>query len=188
MSATSPTTKDFAKEYEYTDVEEDIIIPADVYLGLKWKDEQGRECETVCSKFSYRDGKRVAELSYRTWVGTMAIGAMHFYAEIKVSGPSVQIKGEKYLCCGGYGPERPYFASLDMKVKRRLTKVEKDMDDLPVGKIGDWTHRFNLPTDLLPAALANFKKKFGPGWVLVGHRECDHNGNGVGDEEVLAET
>lgn len=152
-------------DYEYTD----LVVPLTVGLGLTWKDEHGHECETRCCD-SPINGKRVAILHESSWVGTAAIGAMHYYAHVLVHGPVIYDKTErKTFFCGGYGPQQPkvHLSSLRLEAKRRLTKPEKDMAGDILCKVGDYTNRFTSPEEAKAAAITMFKRKFAPGWVLV---------------------
>lgn len=165
-------------DYEYT---RKLKIPPTIHIGLKWKDRQGHECESVVPKCRYINGKRVARLIESTFVDTAAIGAMHWYARIEVWSPDVLdvTEGRQYSSAG-YGPDKPeaHLQSMRLSAQRRVTKVEKDMNDEPICKVGEYTWRFNSAEEAKAAALRMFKEKFEPGWVLV-HED--------GTEKVIAE-
>ena len=153
-----------AWEYEH---DEGVIIPADLWLGLKWKGDNGEDYVSEISAYDYRNGKRIARLHITSYLGS--IGAMHYYGNIEASCPSgVTTENGKRCAHGGYmGKNAPEMTRLSIQAQRRLTKVEKDMAGEVIGKIGDWTYRFNREADVLPAAVKTFKRKFGPGWVVV---------------------
>lgn len=150
--------------YEYN---RDLKIPADFQVGLNWIGDEGEHYRTEIPKSWLINGKRVAHLIESSFTGGLSIGAMHFYGRIEV--PQVGAFNDKdngYH--GGYlGKNAPKIRCLSIQVTRRLTKVEKDMAGEVIGKIGDYTYRFNSEEDVLPEAIKTFKRKFGPGWVLV---------------------
>ncbi len=166
-------------DYEY---KEKLKIPPTIHLGWQWKDKQGHDCESVVPKARYINGKRVARLIESTFVDTAAIGAMHWYARIEVWSPGVLDKTENHeYCSAGYGPDKPeaHLQGIRLSAQRRVTKVEKDQNDEPICKVGEYTWRFNSAKDAKAAALKLFKKKFEPGWVLVSEDDT---------EKVIAET
>lgn len=159
------TTQLKSLDYQYEDHE---LIPVNVGVGFKWKGKDGHDYESVEPR-SRVNGKRACQLEQSSWNG-ISIGAMHYYASIEVPSPDIRDKAEpRILSCGGYGPEQPkeYLSRIKIEAKRRITKVEKDMNDEPIGKIGDMTYRFNDSQSAREAAIATFKARFAPGWVLV---------------------
>lgn len=147
----------------------DVQIPADVWLGLRWKGDRGEDYVSVISPHDYINGKRIARLEQSSYVGTSAIGAMHWYGRIEVHCPSGEtVENGKKCWHGGYmGKKAPEISSLAVQVQRRISRVEKDMAGEVIGKIGEYTYRFNAEKDVLPHAIKTFKRKFGPGWVLI---------------------
>lgn len=169
--------------FDYED-DPDLKIPPDLQLGLKWKNDDGVEYESKLSENHYLNGKRVARLTERSWVGTMAIEAIHYYGRIELGHPSgfhIDENGRESWSGGYMGKNAPDLWDISLNVVRRLTKVEKDGNDEVIGKVGDWTYRFNTPEEVRPAAINLFKRKFAPGWVLVGETE-------EGEKVVLCET
>jgi len=160
--------------YEY----EASPIPADFCLGLSWLNDEGKRFETYPTMLN---GKRVVELSESTYVGSCALGAMHYYARFIVRTGVEDKKGSSFGGYLGKATPKEYNSRLTFDAVRRLTKVEKDMDGDVLGRVGDCTSRFNTPKEAREAAIAGFLKCFGPGWILRGE---DENGN----YEVLAET
>jgi hypothetical protein len=138
-------------------------IPADYQIGLKWKGDNGEQYTSVSGDFV--EGKRVATLILSSFQGT--IGAMHHYGRIDCGHVGGKVTGETGVHGGYMGKKAPRLMHLSLTVERRLSKVEKDMNGDPIGRIGDWTYRFNEEDDVLPRAIELFKAKFGPGWVLV---------------------
>lgn len=166
--------------FEYT-YDRKLQIPADIFLGLQWKDDEGKTIVTRLNAGDTLNGKRIAILKLSSYVGTAAIGAMHWYGRIEFNNHSYSEDGG---CVGGYmGKNAPEFPSnMSLQVERRLTKVEYDDSGDHLGKIGSYTYRFNREQDVLPHALKTFKRKFGPGWVLV----PEHWDNG--ERPILCET
>ena len=159
-------------------------IPANFQLGWQWHDDEGRLCTTGTRM--HNSGKREATLVESTFVGTCAIGAMHYYARIKVSTPGWQNEGKGADCtCGGYGGKaQPRMEPISIDAERVLTKLEKDMDGRPVGRIGEKTYRFNDEASARAAGIKVFLENFGPGWVLVASEIPE----GADEPPVLAET
>ena len=164
-----------------------LKVPTNLGIGIQWKSKDGHEFESVVGKSEYhKNGKRKARLSLSTFVGTCAIGGMHYYARIETRSPDQLNKTENHLYSrAGYGPERPeyHLSGLRIQAQRRLTKVEKDMNGEPIGKIGDYTYRFNTEAASKAAAIRTFKRRFEPGWALV-LDDIDDNG----DDIIIAET
>lgn len=69
--------------------------------------------------------------------------------------------------------------NIRLDAERRLTKVEKDLFGDVIGKIGEWTYRFNTPDEAKASGIRTFKDRFTPGWILV----SEYN-----NKEILAET
>jgi hypothetical protein len=118
----------------------------------------------------------VAYLQESNYLGS--IGAQHYYARIEAHSPSNldETEGE-LLLLGCYGTERDeidnWISRIDVTVERRLTKVEKDMNDEVIGAVGDWTYRFNLESEAKAAGVKLFLARFEPGWVLISGDDCD---------------
>ena len=151
------------------------LVPIDAGIGIEWLDDSGKKCVTLPGCF--RNGKRVATLEQSSYIG-ISIGAIHYYAAIRVhdNGWSCDGKG----CHMGYGGKnKPQFSGLKIDAQRRLTRLEKDMNGRPIGKIGESTIRFNTEKGAREAAIAIFKRKFSPGWVLESE-DCS--------EKIIAET
>lgn len=156
-------------DYEWDDK---LKIPATVHIGLRWKDKDGHQCRSHVGEYEYhkKTAKRIARLAEHSLVDTMEIGAMHYYASIQVRSADVFSEKEKTVySCGGYGPEKPdaYLDSIRIEARRKLLKPEKDMSGERICRVGELTHRFNSAVDAKAAALAIFKRKFGPGWALI---------------------
>lgn len=166
-------------DYSYID---DLIIPVDVGIGIKWKDKENHKCETFISPHNYENGKRIATFTLSTYKGGYCITAIHYYANIKIPSPCIKdITKNAIYGIGGYGPEQPkeYLNSINIQVVHILTKLEYDLEDELLGKIGETTTRFNTEEESKQAAINFFKKKFSPGWILKGEDL---------DEPIYAET
>lgn len=166
-------------DYEWKD---ELKIPDTLYQGLRWKDKDGVDCESVVTGNACKNGKRKAKYVETSWVGTQAFGASHYYARIDVARPSIRVGNDLYSMAG-YGPEYPehHLESLSIKVSRRLSKVEKDINGEVIGAIGDKTTRFDHPETARSAAIQTFLRKFGPGWVLCEETEEE-------SDKIIAET
>lgn len=156
------------------------IIPVDFQVGIQWKNDGGKLCTTLAGSPHKATGKRTVTLQVSSWAG---YGGMHTYASLKVGSPWWTEEGSNGRH-GGYGGKKaPQLEHISLDVKRVLTKVEKDLNGERVGKIGEETYRFNDKETATAAAIALFKKRFGPGWVLVGEDMGDAD-----DYPVIAET
>jgi len=165
--------------------EDTTKIPVNFQVGIQWKDDEGRTCTTQIDRPHKTTGKREVQLVEDTFVGSMAAGAMHYYARLKVYSPGWTVEGnEPGIVHGGYGGKRkPPLHPISLDARRVLTKVERDMSGEVVGKIGETTYRFNDPESAKAAAIKLFHTRFGPGWVLIG--ECMGDAD---DYPVIAET
>ena len=160
-------------------------IPANYGVGLRWKDSEGHAFESRLQSGEIKNGKRVARLVESNMLGS--IEATHCYSHVATwSLNNHDHTEDKTYSSAGYGPERDeiqsYLNGLRINAKRRLTKVEKDMSGELIGKVGDWTYRFNTEASAKAAGIKTFLARFGPGWLLV---EDEFSGD---DIKVLAET
>ena len=114
------------------------LKPTD-FVGLKWKNDQG---ETYIS-----DRDNILTFKISSWVGSMAIGAMHTYADISASRLYATTENGDGRHGGYLGKKCPQEIKQDRgrrrHVKRKLTKVEKDLSGEVLAKVGEWTTRFN---------------------------------------------
>lgn len=148
----------------------DAIIPLNLFVGMKWNGDGKDKYEVILSH-----DQNVARLHTSSYVGTCAIGAIHYYARISVRSANVSLNGDAGGHGGYLGKNSPDVGALSIQVERQLEKMEYDADGEPIGKIGDWTYRFNTEKEAYEAGIAWFKRKFAPGWVL--HEE-------YGDKEI----
>ena len=79
-------------------------IKPDIYLGLKWKDDEG-EAYTSIDPTPRINGKRQVELSESNLL--FSAGASHYYAKLRVSMPSGQQAGQLGYSCGYMGKNAP---------------------------------------------------------------------------------
>lgn len=167
-----PRFKTFDLKYEKT-----YKIPVNYGIGLKWTDKHGHKFESVATEHLFTEsGKRKATLDESNLL--FSIGASHYYAKIEAFGPGLKdLTDGSIYSSGGYGPEfdkiQDFLRSIHLEVERRLTKLEKDLNGETIGKIGQWTYRFNSEADARAAALITFPKRFAPGWVLIDGNDCD---------------
>lgn len=145
-------------------IKEMMITPL-TNVGLTWKGNNGHTY-----KFK-RSANPKLKITISSWVGTMAIGASHYYGRVKGDRPGIYDCDEKcYYALGGYGDNAPDFSDFSFDAKRVLQKVEKDLSDEVIGKVGDETYRFNYPQDALQAAiqlvLENFKDTGSKHWII----------------------
>jgi hypothetical protein len=174
------------KDWHYYEYNADVI-PPDAMLGIEWKDDEGNMLITTDRLHS--SGKREAKLYLSSYVGTIGGWcAMHYYASIQCDFHA-QIKGNPNSSRGGYlGRKAPANVSntlLRLTAQRPVIAGEEDVSGNAIGKPGDLTYRFNTKQEAHDAGLELFRKRFGPGWVLIlddavdGNEECD---------KVIAET
>ena len=151
-----------------------IKIPANIGVGLKWHDDEDGVIETKLDG-QLRNGKRIAYLKQSTYVGTCAIGAIHYYGRIDARRAGA-IRLRDGALCGGYmgknAPGSDVYFNIDLQIERRISKVEKDWAGDVVGKIGEMTYRHNKPDHIVALGIKLFKQKFGPGWVLLSDEDC----------------
>lgn len=173
------------KDASYWEYQHKGKIPADAMLGIEWKSDEGERFFTAPST-NKETGKRIVELQLSSYVGTAAIGAMHYYAKLNFD---ARVLDDKGISHGGYvGKLCPIDnRHFSLNVTRRLTKVERDMNGEVLGKVGEDTYRFNTKSDAYKAALRLFAKKFGPGWVLILEDSIDFDDNKLNGKAV-AET
>lgn len=139
----------------------DTIIPLNLFVGMKWKGDGRDRYEVLPS-----ERQNIATLHTSSFVGTCAIGAMHYYARIETRWANVSLNGDKGGHGGYMGKNAPDLSSLSIQVERKLEKVEYDASGEPLGKIGDLTYRFNTEKEAYEAGIVWFKRKFAPGWIL----------------------
>lgn len=157
-------------------------IPPSIGIGLTWKNsDNGHSMVSVAEgDYHWRDGKRIARLELSNLL--YSAGASHYYAKIRGGAPSCKdtVTGEQWGGSSRGGPD-DHLGSLHIEVRRRLTKVEKDMSGEVIGKVGDLTYRFNSEAESKAVGIKVFKRRFAHGWVLV----CQ---NEEGEDEIIAET
>jgi len=154
--------------------EKSYRIPPNYGHGMYWNDSDGRQCRSILVEHHFtKIGKRKARLVESNFLYSTT--ASHYYASIAASGPFIQVDKTIYELAG-YGPEKDaledFLGPINIEAQRRLTKVEKDLNRNPIGKIGDWTYRFNSNTEAREAAIRTFKERFAAGWALL--EESDH--------------
>jgi hypothetical protein len=142
-------------------------LPLNDQLGLEWIGDDGMRFLTVIDG-TIHPTQRIVVARISTWVGTSALGAMHWYARIEPDAPKIidanKPNGGTY---GGYmGKNAPSLKRRSYEVERRLTKVERDMNRAIIGKKGDYTGRYNDPKTLFFDMIKALKEKFGAGWIV----------------------
>lgn len=144
-------------------------------VGLRFKDDQGYELESVA------ESPRKVFLKIHTWRGT-SCGAMHWYARLEWRGQQFKVvsvpKGnpEKWKIgsihsVGGYydrhKPKEMMGGSVG--ITRPITAKDKRLDHgerFSNWEIGARTECLDTLEDAKLRAQAEFKRIFGPGWVL----------------------
>jgi hypothetical protein len=135
-------------------------------IKIKWTDDEGNNCMTIMPPF-HANGKRIVWLVESNYVDIGSVGAMHYYARIRVHAPSWSVNGD-HGGHGGYGGKnQPKIEPISFDAERILKVREKDANGKSLGKVGDSTYRFNDEKSARRAAIAVFKKKFAAGWVLI---------------------
>lgn len=163
---------------------EDYKFPPNFGHGLKWKDKGGRPCESFLEPGKFQNGKRIIYRCVSTYIGGSCFGAMHWYSELRAYGTSIRyLDTNEVVSMGGYGPEQEkiqwYLRGITIRAQRRITKVEHDLADELIGKIGEYTTRFNTAEDAMASSLKLFTGRFEPGWILLDEEDYT---------KVLAET
>lgn len=142
-------------------------FPLNDQLGLEWKGDNG-ECFRTEIDGSITPATRTVAAKITTWVGSMAIGAMHWYAHIEPERPQVidlrRPEGGEH--CGYLGKNAPRIERRRFKIERRLTKVERDMNGEIIGKKGEFTGRYNDQKTPFFDMMKGLKEKFGSGWIV----------------------
>jgi hypothetical protein len=184
-------------ETEYSHDWKGKIIPVTYGEGLSFIDYKDRPSHS--GRASYRkDGKREAQLDINTWVGTSAIGAVHYYARIKVRSTAwnwtSDADGEKHSS-GGYADKGKPKEMMGMEIKierpvdRKDIKHFKDGNDdwetrkFMMPRIGGYTDGFWTEEEAKQAALKFFKATFAKGWVLVDPYGNDGHGEDIAEGE-----
>jgi hypothetical protein len=166
-----PELKRFLLTYEKS-----YKIPPNYGHALSWMDSKGQPCQSILTKIHFTgNGKRKARLVESNFLFSKS--ASHYYASITASAPSIQV-GSTIYEIAGYGPERDaledYLGPINIEAQRRLTKVEKDLNGNLIGKIGEWTYRFNSNTEARQAAIRTFRERFASGWALLEEFTHEH--------------
>ncbi len=158
-------------------------IPADYQVGVTWLDDSGKRCTTIAGR-AHKSGKRIVELVETTFAGTSAFGAMHYYARLQCHSPGWVCAGEAGVHGGYGGKAKPNLDRISIDAERKILPREKDASGERLGRAGDLTVRFLTPAAARSAAIALFKERFGPGWILLSGYCAD----GIDEPEILAET
>lgn len=142
------------------------MIPLNDQLGIEWDGDQGQRYRTVIGG-SITPERRNVDAHVRSYVGTVAAGAMHWYAKVCAQRPQViDLNEEEKWLHGGYlGKTAPHLKWREFDATRKVTKVEKDMSDEVVAKVGDETYRFNDERSAFFAMIKVLKDNFGAGWI-----------------------
>jgi hypothetical protein len=124
-----------------------LPLEPDFDLGITWVCDQGDTWKTFCENNPRHIRLEVTDMLY-------SVGAMHYYARLRVYQPDIINQDGEVLCLGGYGKNRPhYIGGLNINVSRKLKKVEKDMSGEVIAKVGEFTTRFNTPKEALDQAM-----------------------------------
>lgn len=137
-------------------------INPDDGVGLEWVGKNGDKYKSLPRK----DYRRKIKIKISSWVGTCSLGAMHYYGRVEIPSLNASCNGSGEF--GGYlgGTEPKEIDGIDFQAERKLMRVERDMNDDIIGKIGEMTTRFN---DEKSAGLASLKlaaDNFEGDWVV----------------------
>jgi hypothetical protein len=151
-------------------------LPLNDQLGLEWAGDNGERYRTQYAG-SLNPKTRVVEAKITTWVGSMAIGAMHWDAHIEPDSPDiVDLNDPRGGTHSGFvGKAAPRIERRRLKIERLLTKVERDMNREIIGKKGEYTGRYNDPKTPFFDMMRALKEKFGAGWIV--RLEMEDGGN-----------
>ncbi len=144
--------------YDY-DIEEDFVIPADMGVGVK-------VIKDGIAYTSKHRGVPTVTLDITTWRGTAAIGAIHYYGDLKIGLPEfVQDDKKRYTCTMW---DIPLFNNTKINLTHVLEQWEIDRypDNYEGQRPGYNVRGFYQPEGAKRAAKAFFEKHFGPGWKL----------------------
>ena len=144
----------------------DVITP-DHGVGLIFKDDGGIEYTTVL--YSLPREIRVSVTSFRG----ISFGAMHYYARISVSEPSLKFIDEhgepqQHSISGAFDRFKPEEAKdFDIEVYRPITATELEDDDRWHGyKAGDLVHAFETEEELYEHIVSLIKARFSGDWMV----------------------
>jgi len=127
------------------------IKPND-YSHKQWTAGDGRVYELR------HDGKR--RLTIRLSMYDLN-NSCHYYARVTSNRPSIyRVDDGTWFCAGGYGADAPENYSHDFDARRKLVRVEHDLDGNVVGRVGDYTYRFNDARKALQACIDVTLKEF----------------------------
>lgn len=153
------------KQYSY-EFKSGEIVPVSLGERLPFIDVDGQPCHTGMA--DRINGKRRLRIVISTWVGSVAITAVHYYARVEVDrvcGHTLDSNPDEVIYTTGYSADRKpkEVKGLGVKVCRRATQrdinhwmmthdEEPDIIELLCPKIGEWETGFWEHGDAILAA------------------------------------
>lgn len=152
------------------------VFPGDFGENLPFTTINGESA--ISGKDERVNGKRVVRMEVRSWVGTSAIGAVHYYGKLKTYSLGYIVNGEERFVSGyGDSVKPPAMNGLEITIVRPTT--QRDIDyylnttsddpdhwDFLCPKIGGYEHGFWTESELIEAAKEVFSKYFTKDWIL----------------------
>lgn len=138
------------------------VISVDYGVGLKFKDDKGKEYITI------KDEKREVIFRISTYRG-ISVGAIHYYGRLVVYDLSLKHENGISNIGGSFDKFKPKEAKgFDIEIQRKITEKElKDYPDRFKGyRVGSSTSCFYTKKSLIEAGKKVFKRKFEEGWEL----------------------
>lgn len=146
------------------------VIPLDYKVGIEYEYD-GCKFRSTRSK---EDGKYI-ELEISSYVG-ISIGAQHTYGELKLpffsakclTNPKKSVYWNVGKCYGGSVTD-PLAEIWKIQITRPVTQKDKKMEGgetFRAYELNSPTDRFDTEAWLIDKAKREFKRIFGPGWIL----------------------
>ena len=152
-------------------------IHVNALLRIEYRNDDGDWCYTTPERFE-PNGKRMAKLRISSYTEIGSFNAMHWYADIIADVNIACPKDGRVFMCGGYLGKTAKALGIDkwardikIEVRRKIVAGERDASGDRLGRTGEMTRRLNTKQEARDLAVATFRKRFGPGWVLVDDRE-----------------
>jgi hypothetical protein len=145
-------------DYDYH-TEDDFQIPVNLGDGVKI-------IKDGVAYTSKHRGTPTVTLDITTWRGTAAIGAIHYYGELKIGLPEFVQDDQKRYTCSMW--DIPLFKNTRINLTHVLEQWEIDRypDNYQDQRPGYHIRGFYQPEGAKRAAKEFFEKHFGPGWKL----------------------
>jgi hypothetical protein len=118
-----------------------------------------------CFESLPRDGSTKKTLSVRINSYCYSINAIHWYAKVVIPCPRIAVDGDTNVSVNTKERLDCRLAPINIDIQRKMVKLERDLSGEPLGKVGDWTYRFNSKEGAYAAAIAFIKEGFSTDWL-----------------------